>query len=345
MPHLARRVTAGVSAASGLAVAAALVATPVPAQPAAQAASAPSTTSDRPTVKDPTAVGKGGAVSTVDPEATAAGLEVLKRGRQRGRRRGRDGGGARCHRALQRRHRRRRLLRLLRREDRQGRAPSTAARPRRRRCRTTRSSTRRPASPTTSPPSWSPAASRVGVPGTLATWDTALDRWGTLVARRRPSRRPPRSRVAASWSTRPSASRPSTTRSASRRSPRPAELFLPGGDAPEGRLDLPQPRPRRHLRPDRRSAAPGVLPRHAGRRDRRRRCASRRRPSSTDLPVPAGLPDARATSRDYRVARPARRRTSATAAYDVYGMAPSSSRRHHRRRGAQHPRALRPRRR
>ena len=74
MPHLARRVTAGISAASGLAVAAALVATPVPAQPAAQAAPAPSTTSDRPTVKDPTAVGKGGAISTVDPEASAAGL-------------------------------------------------------------------------------------------------------------------------------------------------------------------------------------------------------------------------------------------------------------------------------
>src|SRR6478609_4502738 len=81
MPHLARRVTAGVSAASGLAVAAALVATPVPAQPAAQAASAaPSTTSDRPTVKDPTAVGKGGAISTVDPEASAAGLKVLRKG-------------------------------------------------------------------------------------------------------------------------------------------------------------------------------------------------------------------------------------------------------------------------
>ena len=80
MPYLARRVTAGVSAASGLAVAAALVATPVPAQSAAQAAPAPSTTSDRPTVKDPTAVGKGGAISTVDPEASAAGLKVLKAG-------------------------------------------------------------------------------------------------------------------------------------------------------------------------------------------------------------------------------------------------------------------------
>src|SRR6478735_1988963 len=79
MPYLARRVTAGVSAASGLAVAAALVATPVPAQSATQAP-APSTTSDRPTVKDPTAVGKGGAISTVDPEASAAGLKVLKAG-------------------------------------------------------------------------------------------------------------------------------------------------------------------------------------------------------------------------------------------------------------------------
>ncbi|WP_374458101.1 gamma-glutamyltransferase [Nocardioides sp.] len=34
----------------------------------------------RPTAKDPTAIGKGGAISTVDPEASAAGLKVLKQG-------------------------------------------------------------------------------------------------------------------------------------------------------------------------------------------------------------------------------------------------------------------------
>ncbi|CUR57384.1 Gamma-glutamyltranspeptidase [metagenome] len=44
---------------------------------AAPAAGAPDL---RPTAKDPTAIGKGGAISTVDPEASAAGLKVLKQG-------------------------------------------------------------------------------------------------------------------------------------------------------------------------------------------------------------------------------------------------------------------------
>lgn len=78
MPHLARRTSATVSAA-GLAVAAVLVGSPAPAEPSARP-SAPPAASERPTVKDPTAVGKGGAISTVDPEASAAGLKVLKAG-------------------------------------------------------------------------------------------------------------------------------------------------------------------------------------------------------------------------------------------------------------------------
>jgi gamma-glutamyltranspeptidase/glutathione hydrolase len=63
------------SAATSVLVAGLLaVAAPAPAQsPSASAAA-------RPTAKTPTAVGKGGAVSTGDPEASAAALKVLKRG-------------------------------------------------------------------------------------------------------------------------------------------------------------------------------------------------------------------------------------------------------------------------
>ena len=74
----ARRTSAALSAASGLAVAAALLAVPP-----ASAVQAPAPGADergRPTAKIPTAIGRGGAISTVDPEASAAGLKVLRRG-------------------------------------------------------------------------------------------------------------------------------------------------------------------------------------------------------------------------------------------------------------------------
>ena len=74
------------AAATSLAVAAALLAgapatgAPVAPVASASAASAPDDARGRPTAKVPTAVGKGGAISTVDPEASAAGLKVLRRG-------------------------------------------------------------------------------------------------------------------------------------------------------------------------------------------------------------------------------------------------------------------------
>ncbi len=52
----------------------------VVAPPAPAEESAPTGGAARPTAKIPTAVGKGGAVSTVDPEASAAALRVLKKG-------------------------------------------------------------------------------------------------------------------------------------------------------------------------------------------------------------------------------------------------------------------------
>ena len=57
-------------------LAALVVATPTVAAPT----SAPSAAEPRPTAKKATAIGTGGAVTTVDPEASAAGLKVLKAG-------------------------------------------------------------------------------------------------------------------------------------------------------------------------------------------------------------------------------------------------------------------------
>ena len=80
---------------------------------------------------------------------------------------------------------------------------------------------------TGSRPSSSRRASSVGVPGTLATWEAALDRFGTAslartlaaVDRARPRR--------GSSSTRRSAARRSTTRPGSRRSPTPPSCSCP----------------------------------------------------------------------------------------------------------------------
>ena len=81
MHQRTRRSAAAVAASSGLAVAAALLVPSASAAPSARTV-APSSadTQERPTAKVPTAVGKGGAISTVDPEASAAGLKVLRRG-------------------------------------------------------------------------------------------------------------------------------------------------------------------------------------------------------------------------------------------------------------------------
>jgi gamma-glutamyltranspeptidase/glutathione hydrolase len=65
------------AATSALFVGFLVVAPPAPAE---EAATGPAEQAARPTAKIPTAVGKGGAVSTVDPEASAAALKVLKNG-------------------------------------------------------------------------------------------------------------------------------------------------------------------------------------------------------------------------------------------------------------------------
>ena len=187
--------------------------------------------------KVPLMVGSGGAVSSVDLEATQVGIDVLRR-RQRRRRGDRDGGGPRGHRAVLRRHRRRRVPRLLRRQGRRSR-PSTAGRP------------RRPASPTTSSPT--PTARRspfaaavssglsVGVPGTPALWEKAARQFGTMslgellqpaerLAEQRIRRRQdlPRTRL-----------RPTQAASASSRPPRGSTC--PAASRPWSGQHLPQP--------------------------------------------------------------------------------------------------------
>src|SRR5688500_17360248 len=64
----------GAAATSVLVAGLLATAAPAPAQ------SPPESAAARPTAKTPTAVGKGGAVSTVDPEASTAALKVLKNG-------------------------------------------------------------------------------------------------------------------------------------------------------------------------------------------------------------------------------------------------------------------------
>ena len=178
MHQLTQRVTAAVSATSGLAVAAALLAAPTApayAAPSAAPTSAPGAAErGRPTAKIPTAIGRGGAISTVDPEASAAGLKVLAPGRQRRRRRRRGGGHARGDRALQRRHRRRWLLRLLQREDRQGphdRRPRDRAAPR---CRSDAFIDPATGKPYTFTPDLVTSGVSVGTPGTLPPGTSAL---------------------------------------------------------------------------------------------------------------------------------------------------------------------------
>ncbi len=180
MPHLARRVSATVSA-GGLAVAAVLVGSPAPAEPAAQQ----SAVSQRPTVKDPFAVGTGGAISTVDPEASAAGLKVLKAGGNavdaavaaaatlgvtEPYSAGIGGGGYFVYYNAKSG----KVRTLDGRETAPMRMPDDAF-----------------IDPATGKPyNFTPelvtSGASVGTPGTLATWDKALANWGTLLAGRRP---------------------------------------------------------------------------------------------------------------------------------------------------------------
>ena len=335
MPHLARRVTAGVSAASGLAVAAALVATPVPAQPAAQAASAPSTTSDRPTVKDPTAVGKGGAISTVDPEASAAGLKVLKAGGNavdaavaaaatlgvtEPYSAGIGGGGYFVYYNAKSG----KVRTLDGRETAPMKMPQDAF-----------------IDPATGKPyTFTPDLVTSGVERRHARHPRHLGQGagqlGHAVARRR-ARAGHQGRAPGVQGRRDVPPADPRQRGALRGVQGHQEALPAQGRRTEGRLDLPQPRARRHLRPDRPARHQGVLPRQAGaahvgggaqaahdqehRPPRARRLAHRPRPARLQGPLAARREDratAATTSTAWRRRRPAarpsaRRSTSSSA--------------------------------
>ena len=320
MPHLARRVTAGVSAASGLAVAAALVATPVPAQPAAQAASAPSTTSDRPTVKDPTAVGKGGAISTVDPEASAAGLKVLKAGGNavdaavaaaatlgvtEPYSAGIGGGGYFVY-----YNAKSGKVRTL-----DGRETAPMKMP--------QDAFIDPATgkPYTFTPDLVTSGASVGTPGTLATWDKALGNWGTwsLGEALAPATKVARRGFKVDETFRQQTLDNEVRFSAFKDS---KKLFLPKGDAPKigSIFRNPELADTYDLIAQRGTKAfyRGKLARLMSEVVRKPRTTK-----NTDLPVPAGWLTAR-DLRDYKV-RSQRAAKTSYRGHDVYGMAPSSS--------------------
>lgn len=320
MPYLARRVTAGVSAASGLAVAAALVATPVPAQSAAQAAPAPSTTSDRPTVKDPTAVGKGGAISTVDPEASAAGLKVLKAGGNavdaavaaaatlgvtEPYSAGIGGGGYFVY-----YNAKSGKVRTL-----DGRETAPMKMP--------QDAFIDPATgkPYTFTPDLVTSGASVGTPGSLATWDKALDNWGTwsLGEALAPATKVARRGFKVDETFRQQTLDNEVRFAAFKDS---KKLFLPKGDAPKigSIFRNPELADTYDLIAQRGTKAfyRGKLARLMSEVVRKPRTTK-----NTDLPVPAGWLTAR-DLRDYKV-RSQRAAKTSYRGHDVYGMAPSSS--------------------
>jgi gamma-glutamyltranspeptidase/glutathione hydrolase len=320
MPYLARRVTAGVSAASGLAVAAALVATPVPAQSAAQAAPAPSTTSDRPTVKDPTAVGKGGAISTVDPEASAAGLKVLKAGGNavdaavaaaatlgvtEPYSAGIGGGGYFVY-----YNAKSGKVRTL-----DGRETAPMKMP--------QDAFIDPATgkPYTFTPDLVTSGASVGTPGTLATWDKALGNWGTwsLGEALAPATKVARRGFKVDETFRQQTLDNEVRFAAFKDS---KKLFLPKGDAPKigSIFRNPELADTYDL-----IAQKGTKAFYRGKLARLMSEVVRkpRTTKNTDLPVPAGWLTAR-DLRDYKV-RSQRAAKTSYRGHDVYGMAPSSS--------------------
>ena len=155
-----------------------------PATPVARAATtaASASSSARHTDKNPTAYGTGGAVSSVDPEATHAGLEVLKRGGNavdaavataaalgvtEPYSAGIGGGGYFVYYNAKTR----RVSTLDGRET----APASMK----------DDAFLDPATGTPRPfPELVTSGVSVGVPGTPATWERALDRWGTLSLRK-----------------------------------------------------------------------------------------------------------------------------------------------------------------
>ncbi|QBX56054.1 gamma-glutamyltransferase [Nocardioides seonyuensis] len=274
----------------------------------------------RPTVKDPTAVGRKGAVSTVDPEASAAAIKVLRRGGNavdaavaaaatlgvtEPFSAGIGGGGYFVHYDA----RSGKVRTIDGRETAPRKMPNDAF-----------------IDPATGKPyNFTPelvtSGVSVGVPGTLATWERALDKWGTLSLAEALK---PATKVAKRGFVVDETFRQQTLDNEERfRAYRASKkLFLPGGDAPKvGSIFR-----------NRELAATYDAIADLGTRAFYRGPLARlmsdivrdpRTTRNTDLPVPPGYLTPR-DLRDYAV-RVQRATKSDYRGHEVYGMAPSSS--------------------
>jgi gamma-glutamyltranspeptidase/glutathione hydrolase len=161
----------------------------------------------------------------------------------------------------------------------------------------------------------------VGVPGTVATWDTALERFGTRSLKQTLA---PSIKLARRGFVVDKTFRNQTLDNAQRFAafPDTAQLFLPGGDAPKVGTTFRNPQLARTLTSiaDR---GPNAFYRGAIARDVARVVQSPRKDPASTLPAPAGTMTAGDLAR-YRV----RNQNPTRVKYrglDVYGMAPSSS--------------------
>ena len=178
----------------------------------------------------------------------------------------------------------------------------------------------------------------VGVPGTPATWQAALDRWGSmsladvLEPATALARRGFKVDQTFNQQTDDNAERFNTFTST-------RKLFLRHGKAPKVGSVLRNPRPRRHLRPARGARHRRVLPRRPGPRAGQDRAeAPAERPHR---PAGAQGQDAGQGPREVR-RHPAPAHPRQLPRARRLRHAAVLQRRHHGRRGAQHPRALRP---
>ncbi len=291
--------------------------------PAAQAASAAGRP-DRPyTTKIPTSHGFGGAVTSVDPEASRVGLRVLKRGGNavdaavataaalgvtEPYSAGIGGGGYFVY--YDARSGRVRTI--------DGRETAPRSMPR---DAFIDPATGKPYPFSPTEPDLVTSGVSVGVPGTPATWQSALRQWGTYSLRRALA---PAAALARRGFVVDETFRQQTLDNAERfraytTTPR---LFLPGGDAPEVGTRFRNPGLARTYRL---IGKRGVRAFYRGPLARQIAAVVRNPPTSpsTDLPVPAGF----LTTRDLRSYRALNRRPTRVEyrGLDVYGMAPSSS--------------------
>ena len=320
MHQLARRTSAALSAASGLAVAAALLAAPTAPASAAPTSAPGAADRGRPTAKIPTAIGRGGAISTVDPEASAAGLKVLRQGGNavdaavaaaatlgvtEPYSAGIGGGGYFVYYDA--------TSGKVRTIDGRETAP--------RRMPTNAFIDPATGKPYRFTPDLVTSGVSVGTPGTAATWERALTKWGTLSLAQALK---PATKVASRGFVVDDTFRQQTldneTRFRAFKATR--KLFLAGGDAPAVGSVFRNPQLARTYK---RLGAKGLNYFYRGKLARLMAKIVRRprTTSTTDLPVPPGYLSLRDLNRyTALVQKPAHSRYRG---HDIYGMAPSSS--------------------